>query len=280
LSYIKHNLERLDINVAYACNISCAGCISLSNFSRKGVAKLNEIASWIDHWHQYLNINTIVLFGGEPLVNPDIIEICQLIRKYYPTSVLRLITNGYLLDRIDPNEWFKFMPFEIQVSVHRLDHEHLINEQIKKILKVRSNWKTIVHSGTTQHQQIEFLFENLKIYKSKFKEFIAPYNLINNKLLPFHSDPAKAHSLCGSPATPILYKGQLYKCPAVANLIDYTGENWTNYQECHSPEQLSNFVANIGRPESVCSQCPENLSQHSYNHFELNNVEFKKKTFS
>lgn len=280
MNYIKHKIQRLDINIAYACNISCTGCISLSDFPRKGVVSLDEVRTWLDYWHKYLDVELIVLFGGEPLINPDLVKICQLVRNYYPKSVIRLITNGYLLDRIDPDEWFNFTPLEIQVSIHRLDHEHIVNEQIKKILQVRSDWKTTQHGGENQHKQIEFYTDNLKIYKSKFKDFIAPYNLINSELHPFNSDPIKSHSICGSPNSPILYKGRLYKCPPVANLIDYTGKNWTNYQECQTWEQLTNFVKNIGCPESVCSQCPENQLQHSYNHFDANNVKIKQKTFS
>jgi organic radical activating enzyme len=278
LNYIKHNIKRLDINIAYACNISCRGCISLSDFPRKGVASVEDIDAWLQYWHQYLDIDVLVLFGGEPMIHPDIVQVCKTIRKYYPTSTIRLITNGYLLDRVEPESWFAFEPFEIQVSVHRLDHESIINQQIKKILQVRANWKTTVLGNSSQHQQIEFALDRFKIYKSKFKDFVTPYQLINNQLQPFQSDPVQAHSVCGSPNTPVLYKGALYKCPPVANLIDYTGENWNSYQACHTWEQLPEFVAQIGCAESVCAQCPENAGQHSYNHFDPANVKVKQKS--
>ena len=70
LNNIKHKLKRLDINVAYACNIKCSGCISLSDFPRKGVASVDEIESWLNYWQQYLDVDVIVLFGGEPLIHP------------------------------------------------------------------------------------------------------------------------------------------------------------------------------------------------------------------
>jgi len=244
------------------------------------VASLEEIDSWLRYWHNWLEIDIIVLFGGEPMIHPNIVEICQLVRKYYPTATLRLITNGYLLDRVKAETWFAFEPFEIQVSVHRLDHESIINKQIKKILQVRADWKTIIHDNATQHQQIEFFVNNFKIYKSKFKDFVTPYQLIDNQLHPFQSDPIQAHSICGSPNTPVLYKGALYKCPPVANLIDYTGENWNSYQACRTWEQLPEFVAQIGCAESVCSQCPANATQHSYSHFDPANVKVKQKSLS
>lgn len=272
----KYHIRRLDINVAYACNIKCKGCISLSDFDRTGVVSAADVDSWLAYWSPWLDIDVLTLFGGEPLLNPELDSICKIVRKYYPTSTLRLITNGYLLKNFDSQSWFSLQPFELQVSVHRLDHEDVINKQIAKIMKPHSGWKT-TKNNLNQHQQILFELPGFKIYKSKFKDFVAPYRLINQKLLPFDSDPIQAHKICGSPNTPILYKGKLYKCPPVANIIDVTKHNWNNYEACSSTEQLEHFVSAIGKAEAVCGQCPDNFSQHTYNHFDPANVYVKQK---
>lgn len=279
MTYIKHTLNRLDINIAYACNIKCLGCISLSDFPRKGVEPVEEIDTWLDYWHKYLDIGVIVLFGGEPLIHPHLLDICKCIRKYYPTTIIRLITNGYLLDNFEPTCWFEYMPFEIQVSIHRLDHETEINKKIKKIIETKKGWTTVVNN-LNKHQQIKFSLDNFAIYKSKFKNFVAPYGLENNKLIPLKSDPVKAHSMCGSPNTPVLYKGKLYKCPPVANLIDLLDENWNNYKSCDSAEELETFVNSVGCPEAVCAQCPDNTNAIVFDHFDKNNVYVKAKNLS
>jgi MoaA/NifB/PqqE/SkfB family radical SAM enzyme len=279
LNNTKQFLKRLDVNVAYACNIQCRGCISLSDFDRRGVVTNQEINSWLEYWSTGLDIETITLFGGEPLINPELIEICKTIRKHYPAATIRLITNGYLLTNFDPGVWFEFEPFEIQVSIHRLDHVAHINQQLQKILSVKSGWKTSL-DNLNAHQQILFELPGFKIYKSKFKDFVAPYQLVNQQLQPFRSDPVQAHKICGSPNTPVLYKGKLYKCPPVANIIDITNENWNNYHTCSDLTMLSNFVSQVGIPESVCSQCPENPAQHSYDHFDPVNVYVKQKNIS
>jgi MoaA/NifB/PqqE/SkfB family radical SAM enzyme len=276
LNNIKHKLKRLDINIAYACNIKCSGCISLSDFARKGVASVEEIQSWLEYWHTYLDIDVIVLFGGEPLIHPHLLDVCTTIRKYYPASTIRLITNGYLLDNFEPDSWFQFAPFEIQVSIHRLDHESVINEKIKKIIKTKPGWTTAVE-GLNKHQQIKFNLDNFSIYKSKFQDFVAPYGLVDNRPMALKSDPVRAHSICGSPNTPVLYKGKLYKCPPVANLIDYLGENWNNYKSCDQAEDLDAFVNQIGCPESVCAQCPDNTNAIIFDHFDKENVRVKEK---
>jgi organic radical activating enzyme len=279
LKNTKHKFKRLDLNVAYACNIKCSGCISLSDFPRKGVVSLEEVDSWLGYWSEYVNIDVMVLFGGEPLINPKILDICKCIRKYYPDTIIRLITNGYLLDNFDPTSWFDFGPFEIQVSIHRIDHESIINKKIKNILATRKNWTTTVDQ-LNLHQQIKFTSGNFTIYKSKFKDFVAPYGIKNNKLVALQSDPVVAHKLCGSPNTPVLYKGKLYKCPPVANLIDMLDENWNNYKSCNSHEDLPQFIKLIGHPELVCSQCPDNTNAIIFDHFDRGNVRVKEKNLN
>jgi hypothetical protein len=95
-----------------------------------------------------------------------------------------------------------------------------------------------------------------------------------------NSDPKKAHAICGAPNTPVLYKGKLYKCPAVANAMDLSGENWFDYTPCDSDVGLDEFINNIGRPEAVCGQCPQLNQAVIIDHFDTNNVIVKQKISS
>ena len=119
---MKLGFPRLDIMIAYSCNISCAGCISISDRKRDGVASLDDIAAWCSKWNTYIDPEIITIFGGEPCLHPKLIEVCQTVRLAWPNSVIRLITNGYLLDNFDPSHWFTLGKFEMQVSLHRQDH--------------------------------------------------------------------------------------------------------------------------------------------------------------
>lgn len=275
-----HIIPRLDLMIAYSCNISCKGCISLSDFPRNGVASLEDIEDWCSAWCQVLTPKVITLFGGEPLVHPRFMDVCRSVRSHWPNSTIRLITNGYLLSKYNPADWFNFGPFEIQVSMHRSDHRSLIDKQIKQILLCYNDWEVsaITHTRKNEHKQISWARPNFEIYKSKFGEFIAPYSISEGKLINSHSDPAQAHSICGAPDTPVLFKGKLYKCPAVANVIDYTQENWYEYQALDYTDNLDEFISNIGKPELVCGQCPTRTQAVVYNHLNLENVIVKQKS--
>ena len=276
---MKQTINRLDIMVAYGCNVSCQGCISVSDINRDGIAPLADIRSWIEHWKILIEPKVITVFGGEPCLHPDLVEICANIRGAWPNSIIRLITNGYLLDNFPSDAWFDFEPFEIQVSIHRADHKSHINQRIKNILSNRTNWKVTTHGGD-DHKQLAWTSNNFRLYKSIFKDFVQPYRLIGNTMQGYNSDPARAHAICGSPNTPILYKGALYKCPPVANLMDLTQQDFYGYRPVTDAHGLEEFVQQIGCPESVCAWCPAQSQATIIDHFDIKNVTVKNKITS
>ena len=269
-------IDRLDVMIAYSCNLSCRGCISVSDRPRDGVASLEDIQSWLTHWSGLITPAVTTLFGGEPCLHPRLMDICRAIRQHWPHTVIRLITNGYLLDRFDPAGWFEHAPFEMQISIHRSDHESLINGHIRQILAQHRDW-TVARQPQSLHEQLSWSRPGMRIYKSIFGEFVVPFRENGQDIHPWHSRPEAAHAICGAPNTPVLYKGMLYKCPAVANVIDLTGKNWFDYEACAGESGLEEFVARIGRPERVCGQCPERHQAHVVNHLDKNNVIVKQK---
>lgn len=267
-----HQIRRIDLNIAYACNLACKGCLSLSDFDRKGVMPFKDIQESIDTWKEKLTPTVLSIFGGEPLLHPKLFDIFDHIKQAWPNTTIRLITNGYLLNRFDPALWFDYEPFQMQVSIHRLDHEQLVTDNILQIVKQKENWsiKKVDHA----HHHYEWHKDNFKIWKSKFGEFVIPYNTEDNVIVPFASNPKKAHSICGNPDVPILYKNKLYKCAPIANILDLPNTRGFDYSPKHSDDNIDNFVKLIGKPESICSMCPESIS-HSIDHYKQGEVHVK-----
>lgn len=269
-----YSINRLDFNIAYACNLSCKGCISLSNFPRKGVESFESLKAQCETWCNIVNPKIISIFGGEPLMHPRLVDVLFLIRKHWPNTTIRLVTNGYLLKKYEPADWFKFGSFEMQISIHRKDHEPVLNEEIKKILRCKHKWRPFRGKKNKTHRDIGFVHKHVTIYKSRFKDFVMPYNFKDNKIMPFESDPKKAHAICGSPDTPILYKNKLFKCAPIANILDLDINNLYNYEGLNSKGNIQAFISNINKPESICAMCPENKI-HSVDHFNKENVHVK-----
>ena len=92
--------------------------------------------------------------------------------------------------------------------------------------------------------------------------------------MPFKSNPAKAHSICGNPNVPILYKNKLFKCAPIANLLDLPNTKGYKYKPINSYDNVDKFVSLIGKPESICSMCPESRS-HAIDHYAKGEVHVK-----
>ena len=58
-----YRIKRLDFNVAYACNLACKGCISLSDFDRRGVEPLQELKMQCQIWSKIIDPSIISIFG-------------------------------------------------------------------------------------------------------------------------------------------------------------------------------------------------------------------------
>ena len=268
-----NTIPRLDLMIAYSCNISCKGCISVSDIKRNGVEPYEEIAAWLQQWQHKIEPELVTIFGGEPCLHPKLLEICQDVRQTWPNTKIRLITNGYLLGNFDSLRWHQFNNFEIQVSIHRKDHETHINQYIKNILLHKKDWR-VKRFGGNDHKQVAWIGSNLIIYKSIFQHFVVPYK---KEFRPYDSDPTEAHKICGSGAAPILYKGKLYKCPPVANIIDITNTYYKNYQGYTIDDNLKEFIDGIGKPEPVCGFCPDTSQATIINQFDKTNVIVKQK---
>lgn len=271
-----HQIRRLDLNIAYACNLACKGCLSLSDFDRKGVMPFDDIVESIDTWKEKLTPTVLSIFGGEPLLHPKLFDIFAYVKQAWPNTTIRLITNGYLLNRFDPALWFEYEPFEMQVSIHRLDHEQVITKNILNLIQQQSDWRVVKTSegGEGEHHMYEWHRPGFKIWKGKFGEFVIPYNYEGNQLVPFKSNPAKAHSICGNPDVPILYKNKLYKCAPIANILDLPNTKGFEYNPVEANDNIDKFVKSIGKPERICSMCPESRS-HSINHYAKGEVHVK-----
>jgi len=71
----RFSLPALEYHVAHGCNLSCQQCSHYSNFHLAG--KLPTVAdaeSEYSQWSHRLKPTRFALLGGEPLLNPAILE--------------------------------------------------------------------------------------------------------------------------------------------------------------------------------------------------------------
>jgi hypothetical protein len=97
----KRSRTRIELNITYACNLSCYNCDRSSPQAPTNLQlSVQQIQQFISesiaaraHWSE------IVLIGGEPTVHRDFLKIVELVRTYRdqhsPSTRIEVFTNGF-----------------------------------------------------------------------------------------------------------------------------------------------------------------------------------------
>lgn len=96
-------LSYLEFHVADHCNLNCKYCTHYSPLVTQPVyTEYEGFAADLRQLKKYIaDIGVIRILGGEPLLNPELGRFIELARELYPASIITVVTNGLLLDRLD-----------------------------------------------------------------------------------------------------------------------------------------------------------------------------------
>jgi cyclic pyranopterin phosphate synthase len=100
--------KTLRVSLINTCNLGCVYCtmadtdIKASNHLNKGNISVEQFLAIIDSLHQELNLETVRLTGGEPLLYPDLVQVVAGIMALGLKDI-KLTTNGFLLERMAPD---------------------------------------------------------------------------------------------------------------------------------------------------------------------------------
>lgn len=98
--YIDRNeLDTLEIHIADHCNLNCKNCSMFCGLVKKpNYSDYMQTQNSLCVLKQIFNhIKRIRIIGGEPLLNKELNKYLYMIRKIYPKSNIRVITNGILV---------------------------------------------------------------------------------------------------------------------------------------------------------------------------------------
>lgn len=109
-------LPRLECHVTDHCNLNCAGCSHFSNLSPEVYKDAGEFERELSCLSQKLQIGTLRLLGGEPLLHPGLPELLRIARTHFPHSRIEVCTNCTLLERAGDAFWEAMKTYEIQIA--------------------------------------------------------------------------------------------------------------------------------------------------------------------
>lgn len=258
----KIKISHIEWHVAHACNISCQGCIHLSDYGHTEIVSYADIKDWFSKWSHRLSPKDIDIVGGEPLLHKDICKIIALTREMWDDPYLQqlnLQTNGLLIGKF-PNK-FSDLPkvlldsnCSIAFSRHSYDPEY--SKLFDKSVDIVNEW---VEKYGIKFKIVDYYNYWTRVYKGHGST-MEPYS---------DGDYKKSWENCltGQDCFQIL-DGNIYKCAPLAYLpmtdkkINLS-EKWAYYLTYSplTPEASDNEIVeffNMGA-EKFCGMCPNSF---------------------
>jgi len=224
---------------------------------------------------RFVELETVSIIGGEPLQHPQIITIIKDIRSFFPNSIMKIWTNGLLLDKI-PNLKKTIIENNVQmvISVHNKKFRKNILKKVNSLFGGNIKFLKNKHIASSELPTFQFQADNkplmheIRILEHFYQNSLDdPYNL-----RPHESDPALAWNACYSKC-PTIAQGKFHKCPishcmpvAVKqrNDIEINSKQKTlidsfPYIECKDIDKVSleYWTKFLNEKIDQCSLCPE-----------------------
>ena len=112
------NILKFEVHLTEHCNLNCKGCFHFSSIANEEYLSLDEYRCDCERLSQLSSgtASEIVLLGGEPLFHKQITEFFDVTRKNFPNAMIRLVTNGILLPKMDQKFWSSCKKNQILIS--------------------------------------------------------------------------------------------------------------------------------------------------------------------
>lgn len=242
----------LEIHAAHGCNLRCRGCTHFSNFCDRAIVSVEEAENWMRKWTLRLRPKVFSILGGEPGLNPHLIEFLETAACSWHGSKLQLVSNGFLLPRhAKLPEVLSRHKIALQVSLH--EDTPAYRDKLQPVQELLDHWQK-------EYPDIEVH------WRHSYGRWRMPYRDGEGRLRPFaDDDPKKAYAACREKTCTQLFEGRLWKCPEVAycrlpGVRRRLGAEWLPFltyeglpPNC-SERELKAFFAEGAHP--VCRLCP------------------------
>jgi organic radical activating enzyme len=91
-------LDKVEFYITNVCNYNCEDCNRLNNFFFSGHQYWKDHHEIYREWSTRLDIKQITILGGEPLLNPSLLDWIKGLRDCWPDAEIMILTNGTRLE--------------------------------------------------------------------------------------------------------------------------------------------------------------------------------------
>lgn len=213
-------IPKVEFYITNVCNLTCDHCNRFNNYNFKGWQAWSDHAETYARWAEYLDIDQIVVLGGEPLLNPNIIDWIQGLGKLWPCWK-QILTNGHRLTKVKGlYDQLEVNKFWLGISLHNENDFEQLAEDIRQFMPGPI---TEHHGRGNNRFNADYCFidaKNMLLPLWTQNEFITSAIKTNKdgKFTLHNSKPEDAHSVCPMAQHKSYHfiNGKLYKCGPVA----------------------------------------------------------------
>lgn len=226
-------LPNVEFYITNVCNLTCTNCNRFNDYDFKGWQRWSDYADLYAQWAEKIRLQRVTILGGEPLLNPTILDWVDGINRLWDKPV-QVLTNGTRLNAV-PNLYDRLIKYVelktmsrnwIGISLHNLNDRERCFDEIRKFLKgdikyVHRDDPENANNAYTMGANHAFYDSNqMRICVWEYDDFYtAAVKKDKFGQLTLHdSDPFFAHQACGFAMFKCFHfiRGQLYKCGPVA----------------------------------------------------------------
>lgn len=129
-------LKYVVVDISHHCNLNCCGCDHFSPLAEPKFYDLEQFRNDIKRLSILTNkfMDEIWIMGGEPLLNPQILEFFKISREYLPNTKILCLTNGILITKQSEEFWTEVKRLDVNIEYTKYDIR-LDYEKIDSIMK-------------------------------------------------------------------------------------------------------------------------------------------------
>lgn len=124
------NLGHCDISVSAGCNKSCRDCSHISPILKPWFLLPASLERDLAAIKPIVHFKVLQMVGGEPTLNPRLVECIHVARASGVANEVCVITNGELLERMTPEFW-KAIDY-LQLSIYPTLEEEMVSYARRK----------------------------------------------------------------------------------------------------------------------------------------------------
>lgn len=281
-------VPNIEFYITNVCNLTCSNCNRFNDYDFKGWQKWSDYQAQYTEWARHVRLQRVTILGGEPLLNPSLLDWVDGINRLWGKSV-QVLTNGTRLNAV-PGLYDRLIKFTdptypwvhnwLGVSLHNENDREKCFAEIKKFLRGTVSYYSQEHDADkTWGANHAFVDSNgMRIGVWEYNEFYnaAVQKNAQGQFTVHNSDPELAHKNCGFAMFKCYHfiRGRLYKCGPVALFPEFDQQH--PFDISKSDRELMNsypalsadefetrgkeFLAHIDDPIPQCKFCPGNRS--------------------